>query len=65
MPAWSRDGKVVCFFKPQSKFNARYATFGFEDAARVDDGSMFVTSFGIVELTPADEARIIELVTKA
>jgi uncharacterized protein YdhG (YjbR/CyaY superfamily) len=65
MPAWARDGKVVCFFKPQSKFNARYATFGFEDAAEVIDGTMFVTSFGIVELTPADEARIVELVKKA
>ena len=65
MPAWSRDGKVICFFKPQSKFNARYATFGFEDAAEVIDGTMFVTSFGIKELTKADEARIVELVKKA
>ena len=65
MPAWARDGKVVCFFKPQSKFDARYATFGFEDAAQIDDGAMFATSFGIIELTEADEARIVELVKKA
>ena len=65
MPAWAREGKVVCFFKPQSKFNARYATFGFEDAARIDDGTMFATSFGLFELTKADEARIVELVKKA
>ena len=65
MPAWARNGKVVCFFKPQSKFNARYATFGFEDEARIDDGAMFATSFGITTLTAADEARIVELVKKA
>ena len=65
MPAWARDGKVVCFFKPQSKFNARYATFGFEDAARIDDGAMFATSFGLFELTKADEAKIVALVEKA
>jgi uncharacterized protein YdhG (YjbR/CyaY superfamily) len=65
MPAYARDGKVVCFFKPASKFEARYATFGFEDAARIDDGTMFVTSFGIKELTPADEARIAALVRNA
>ena len=65
MPAWARDGKVVCFFKPASKFDARYATFGFEDAARIDEGSMFVTSFGLTKLTEADEARIVELVKRA
>ena len=65
MPAWARDGKVVCFFKPASKFDARYATFGFEDAARIDEGSMFVTSFGLTELTKADGARIVELVKRA
>ena len=65
MPAWARDGKVVCFFKPASKFDARYATFGFEDAARIDEGSMFVTSFGLTKLTKADEARIVELVKRA
>ena len=65
MPAWARNGKVICFFKPQSKFDARYATFGFEDAAEVIDGEIFATSFGITELTPAAEARIVELVKKA
>jgi uncharacterized protein YdhG (YjbR/CyaY superfamily) len=65
MPAYARDGKVVCFFKPASKFDARYATFGFEDAAQIDDGALFATSFGLKELTKADEARIVELVKKA
>ena len=65
MPAYSKDGKVVVFFKPASKFGARYATLGFEDAAMIDDGEMFATSFGIKELVPADEARIADLVRKA
>jgi hypothetical protein len=65
MPAYSKDGKVVCFFKPASKFGARYATLGFEDAAMIDDGEMFPTSFGVKELVPADEARIADLVRKA
>jgi uncharacterized protein YdhG (YjbR/CyaY superfamily) len=65
MPAYARNGKVVCFFKPASKFETRYATFGFEDEARVDDGTMWPTSFGLMELTPADEARIAALVKKA
>ncbi len=65
MPAYSKDGKVVCFFKPASKFGARYATLGFEDAAMIDDGEMFPTSFGLKELVPADEARIADLVRKA
>jgi uncharacterized protein YdhG (YjbR/CyaY superfamily) len=65
MPAYARNGKVVCFFKPASKFESRYATFGFEDEARVDDGTMWPTSFGLTELTPADEARIAALVKKA
>ena len=65
MPAYSKDGKVVVFFKPASKFAARYATLGFEDAAMIDDGPMFPTSFGLKELTKADEAKVADLVKKA
>ena len=65
MPAYAKDGKVICFFKPASKFGARYATFGFEDAALIDDGPMFPTSFGLKELTKTDEAKVAELVKKA
>ena len=65
MPAYARDGKVVCFFKPASKFKERYATFGFEGAARIDEGTMWPTSFALTELTPADEAMIGALVKKA
>jgi len=65
MPAYARDGKVVCFFQAASKFNARYATFGFNDAANLDDGTMWPTSFALTELTADDEARIAALVRKA
>ena len=65
MPAYAKDGKVVCFFKSAEKFNSRYATFGFEEAARLDDGAMWPTSFALTEMTAADEARIGELVRKA
>lgn len=65
MPAYARDGKVVCFFQSADKFKARYATFGFNDAALLDDGAMWPTSFALTELTPAVEARIGELVKKA
>jgi hypothetical protein len=65
MPAYARDGKIVCFFKPASKFSSRYATFGFEEAARLDDGAMWPTSYALTSLTKADEARIVELVKKA
>jgi uncharacterized protein YdhG (YjbR/CyaY superfamily) len=65
MPAYAREGKVVCFFKSAAKFNSRYATFGFEEEANLDDGAMWATSFALTELTPADEARIAALVTKA
>ena len=65
MPAYARDGKVVCFFQSAEKFNARYATFGFNDAAMLDEGSMWPTAFALKELTPADEARIGALVKKA
>jgi uncharacterized protein YdhG (YjbR/CyaY superfamily) len=65
MPAYAKDGKVVCFFKPAEKFNSRYATFGFEDAAKLDEGSMWVTSFALTKLTDADEKKIAALVKKA
>jgi uncharacterized protein YdhG (YjbR/CyaY superfamily) len=65
MPAYARDGKTVCFFKPASKFKERYSTFGFEQAARLDDGTMWPVAFALTELTPAAEARIAELVKKA
>jgi uncharacterized protein YdhG (YjbR/CyaY superfamily) len=65
MPAYAKDGKVVCFFKPAEKFNSRYATFGFEETANLDDGSMWVTSFALTQLTAADEKKITALVKKA
>lgn len=65
MPAYTRNGKVVCFFKAASKFQTRYATFGFEEEANIDEGEMFPTSFGLKQLTPADEAKISALVKKA
>ncbi|MFZ2016125.1 MAG: DUF1801 domain-containing protein [Nocardioides sp.] len=65
MPAYARAGKVVCFFKPAEKFKARYATLGFDDAAALDDGGMWATSFGITTLTEADEKRIADLVRRA
>ena len=65
MPAYAKDDKVVCFFKPASKFNARYSTLGFNDAANLDDGAMWPTEFAITKLTAADEAKIAKLVKKA
>ena len=65
MPAYARDGKVICYFTPASKFTSRYATFGFNDDAKLDDGTMWPTSFALTELTAADEARIATLVKKA
>ena len=65
MPAWTKDGKLVCFFKAAAKFDSRYATFGFEEHAKLDDGSMWPTSWAITKLTPADEAKIGALVKKA
>ena len=65
MPAYSKDGDVVCFFQPASKFKARYATLGFSDKANLDEGEMWPTSFAIVELTAADEARVAALVAQA
>jgi uncharacterized protein YdhG (YjbR/CyaY superfamily) len=65
MPAYAKDGKVVCYFKSAQKFNSRYATFGFNDDANLDEGSMWPTSFALTELNPGDEARIVALVKKA
>jgi uncharacterized protein YdhG (YjbR/CyaY superfamily) len=65
MPAYAKDGKVVCFFRNAGKFKERYAMFGFNDSARLDDGSMWPVAFAVKELTPADEARIGKLVKKA
>lgn len=65
MPAYARDGKVLCFFQAASKFKARYATFGFEEIARLDDGAMWPTSYALTELGDAEEERIVELLTKA
>ncbi len=65
MPAYARDGKVVCFFQAAQKFNTRYATFGFSDEANLDEGTMWPTAFALKELTAADEARIGELVKQA
>jgi uncharacterized protein YdhG (YjbR/CyaY superfamily) len=65
MPAYARDGKVVCFFQAASKFKARYATLGFSDEASLDEGAMWPTAFALTELTAADEARIGALVKKA
>jgi uncharacterized protein YdhG (YjbR/CyaY superfamily) len=65
MPAYAKDGKVVCFFQGAQKFKSRYATFGFNDAANLDEGAMWPTSFALKELTAAGEARIGALVKKA
>jgi uncharacterized protein YdhG (YjbR/CyaY superfamily) len=65
MPAYAKDGKIVCFFKAADKFKTRYATFGFEETASLDDGAMWPTSYALTKLTDADEARIGALVKKA
>jgi uncharacterized protein YdhG (YjbR/CyaY superfamily) len=65
MPAYAKDGKVVCFFQSAQKFNARYATFGFSDTANLDEGAMWPTSFALKELTGTEEARIGALVRRA
>lgn len=64
-PAYAKDGKVVCFFQSADKFKTRYSTFGFNEAANLDDGTMWVTSFALMALTDADEKHLIELVKKA
>jgi uncharacterized protein YdhG (YjbR/CyaY superfamily) len=65
MPAYAKDGKVVCFFQSAHKFKARYATIGFSDKAKLDEGTMWPTSFALTKLTAADEKRIAALVKKA
>jgi uncharacterized protein YdhG (YjbR/CyaY superfamily) len=65
MPAYAKDGKVVCFFQAAQKFKSRYATFGFNDVANLDDGAMWPVAFALTELTAADEARIAALVKQA
>ena len=65
MPAYAKDGKTICFFQPTSKFKVRYATFGFQPDARIDEGDMWPVAFAVTKLTPEVEARIAELVKKA
>lgn len=65
MPAYAKDGAVLCFFQDAAKFKSRYATLGFSDKARLDEGAMWPTTFALVELTPAVEERIAELVRRA
>ena len=65
MPAWAKNGKVLCFVQPASKFKARYATFGFNDDALLDDGTMWPTSWALTKLSAADEKQIAALVKKA
>jgi uncharacterized protein YdhG (YjbR/CyaY superfamily) len=65
MPAYARDGKVVCFFRDAGKFKERYAMLGFNDAAKLDDGSMWPVAYALTKLTPADETKIRALVKKA
>ena len=65
MPAYARDGRIVCFFKSADKFKSRYATFGFEETANLDEGTMWPTSFALTELGAAEEKKIAALVKKA
>ena len=65
MPAYSKDGKLICFFQAADKFKARYATFGFEENAKLDDGSMWPTSWALTKLTPDVEKKIAALIKKA
>jgi uncharacterized protein YdhG (YjbR/CyaY superfamily) len=65
MPAYAKDGKIICFFQSAHKFKSRYATFGFNVAANLDEGAMWPTAFALTELTATDEARIAALVKKA
>ncbi|GLW47697.1 hypothetical protein Stsp02_33590 [Streptomyces sp. NBRC 14336] len=65
MPAYARDGKIVCFFQSAQKFKSRYAMLGFSDTAALDEGNMWPTYFALARLTPADETRIAELVSRA
>jgi uncharacterized protein YdhG (YjbR/CyaY superfamily) len=65
MPAYAKEGKVICFVQPADKFKARYSTLGFNDAATLDEGSMWPTSWALTELTAANAAKIVALVKKA
>jgi uncharacterized protein YdhG (YjbR/CyaY superfamily) len=65
MPAYAKEGKVVCFFQSAQKYNSRYSTFGFQDAANLDEGAMWPTSFALTKLTATEEKRIAALVKKA
>ncbi len=65
MPAWAKDGKVLCFFQPATKFKIRYATFGFSEEAALDEGTMWPTSWALATLTPDDERALIALVRRA
>lgn len=65
MPAYARDGKIVCFFQSAQKFNTRYATLGFNDSANIDEGDMWPVAYALKDLTPAEEAKISALVRKA
>jgi len=65
MPAYAKDGKVICFFQTKSKFKVRYSTFGFQPDARIDDGEMWPVAFAVTKLTPSVEAQITKLVKKA
>jgi uncharacterized protein YdhG (YjbR/CyaY superfamily) len=65
MPAYAKDGKVICFFQAKSKFKVRYSTFGFQPDARIDDGEMWPVAFAVTKLTPSVEAQITRLVKKA
>ena len=65
MPAYAKDGKIVCFFQPAQKFKSRYATLGFNDDANLDDGNMWPTSYALTKLTAADEKKVAALIKKA
>jgi uncharacterized protein YdhG (YjbR/CyaY superfamily) len=65
MPAYAKDGKIVCFFQASKKFKTRYATFGFQQDAHLDDGRMWPVAFAVMDMTEAEEARIAELVKRA
>jgi uncharacterized protein YdhG (YjbR/CyaY superfamily) len=65
MPAYAKDGKVLCFFQPAKKFKSRYATLGFNDVAALDDGAMWPCAYALTSLTPADEKKVRALITKA
>jgi uncharacterized protein YdhG (YjbR/CyaY superfamily) len=65
MPAYAKDGKVLCFFQPATKFTSRYATLGFNDVAQLDDGSMWPTAYALTSLTAADEKKVVALITRA